>query len=222
MKHHISFDLEFKKNSYSGFYIALEGIDGSGKTTQVEKIVHHFRSQGKLVVQTREPRNDGVVGSLIRKILSGKLKVSAAALQYLYSADRAIHQEEIVIPSLKEGKVVISDRCFWSAIPYGILDRSKDYNIDDAELLLVTQGILSMYHQFITPDQTFYLQISLETAMKRISKEAKEIYEEEGKLRKVIKGYEWLAEKFPDEIRVVDGSKTVDEVTEEVVAKLLR
>lgn len=220
MKHHVSFDLELKKNPYTGVYIAIEGIDGSGKTTQVEKLVRHFEELGENVVQTREPRNDGIVGSLIRKILSGELKVPSTALQYLYSADRAIHQEEIIIPSLKEGKVVISDRCFWSAIPYGILDRGEDYDINDAQLLLVSQGILSMYYRFIVPDKTFYLQISLETAMKRISEGAKEIYEEKGKLGKVVKGYEWLLGRFPEEITVVDGEKNVEEVTGEIVKSL--
>ena len=222
MKHHVSFDLELRKNPYKGLYIAIEGIDGSGKTTQAKKLTAHFEKAGKFVVPTREPRKKGVVGSLIRKILRGELQVPPVSLQYLYTADRAIHHEEVIIPALKDGKVVISDRCFWSAIPYGILDRGEDYNIDDAQLLLVSQGILSMYHQFIVPDHTFYLRISLSEAMRRIKEDKKEaeIYEDENKLRKIMKGYEWLIEKFPEAITVIDGEGSVDEVTGAILAKL--
>ena len=217
----MSFDLELQKNPYRGLYVAIEGIDGSGKTTQVKKLAERFEAKGTSVVQTREPRNEGVVGGLIRKILRGELKVPLIALQYLYSADRAIHHEEVIIPALRNGKVVVSDRCFWSAIPYGILDRGEDYDMEDGDLLLVSQGILSMYHQFIVPDETFYLQISLETALRRISKEkAKEIYEDKAKLRKIIKGYEWLVRKFPKAITVIDGEKKVEEVTAEIVASI--
>lgn len=223
MKHHISFDLELRKNPHEGVYIAIEGIDGSGKTTQVEKVAQYFESKGKTLIRTREPRNGGVVGSLIRKILRGELTVPSVALQYLYSADRAIHNVEVIIPALNEGNVVISDRCFWSAIPYGILDRGEDYDFKDAEFLLVTQGILSMYHQFIVPDRTFYLRTSVETAITRLKKEqksVKEIYEDEGKLRKIVQGYEWLVKKFPEAIMIVDGEQPIEKVTREILLKL--
>ena len=120
MKYHVEFDLDFKRNPYKGLYIAIEGIDGSGKTTQVEKISRYFEKKGKQVVTTGEPRkNKGIVGKLIQDILLSKVKVPSIAFQYLMSAERAIHHEELILPSLKAGKAVVTDRCFWSAIPYG-------------------------------------------------------------------------------------------------------
>lgn len=223
MKYHVELDIELKRNPYKGVYIALEGIDGSGKTTQVEKLAEYFRSKGKSIIQTREPRKIGVIGDIVQKILTGKLKMSPVALQYLFSTDRVLHHEEVIIPALKAGKVVISDRCFWSAIVYGILDRTKGkYDYKDIEFLLIAHSLLSMYHQFIVPDYTFYLKVSLSTALKRISgkDDALEIYENRKKLKKAIGGYDWLSEKFNKEIIAIDGERGVGEVTKRMIGKL--
>lgn len=220
MRYNVNFDIELKKNSYGGIYISLEGIDGSGKTTQVKKLSEYFKSKGKEVVVTREPRKEGLVGDLVREILLGNVKVPSVSLQYLFSADRAIHHEELIIPSLKKGKIVISDRCFWSAIVYGILDRTKGkYDKSDADLLLISQSILSFYHQFTVPDYSFYLRISLKESLKRLSlkKEEKEIYEDKSKISKLLTGYDYLKERFTKEITVVDGEDSIDEVTRKVI-----
>src|SRR6185437_8637317 len=169
MKYHISFDIDFKRNSAKGLYIALEGIDGSGKTTQVERLVSFFKEKGREVVQTREPRKgEGLIGKLIQDILHGKTAVSPVAFQYLFSADRQMHHQELILPALAEGKVVISDRCFWSAIPYGILDTNDRIDPNAIQQKLVAQSILSFYHEFTVPDKTFYLDVSLDTAIERI------------------------------------------------------
>jgi dTMP kinase len=223
MKYHVEFDLELKKNPYKGKYIAIEGIDGSGKTTQVEKITEYFRKQGKKVIQAREPRKVGVIGEIAQKVLNGKLKMSRLALQYLFATDRVLSQEEVIIPALKRGDIVVSDRCFWSAIVYGILDRTGGkYDYKEADFMLIVYSILSMYHRFIVPDYTFYLKNSLSTVLSRIKSknDVKEIYEDREKMRKVIEGYDWLNTKFVKEIIVVDGEKPVDKVSKEIIKKV--
>ncbi len=222
MKYHIEFDIDLKRNPYKGVYIALEGIDGSGKTTQAGKLAEYFKSKGKSVVQTREPRKEGLVGDIVQKVLAGKLKMPSVGLQYLFSTDRVLHHQDVIIPALKSGKVIISDRCFWSAVVYGILDRVGRYDSSIADFLLISQSILSMYHQFIVPDFTFALSVTLETAFARISKkdDVKEIYEDREKLKKVIEGYDWLAKRFKNEITIIDGAKSVEEVTRKIVSKL--
>ncbi|EKD64561.1 MAG: dTMP kinase [uncultured bacterium] len=228
MKYHIELDLDFRRNPHKGLYIAIEGIDGSGKTTQAERLAKYFTVKRKKVVATREPRkNAGTVGRLIGDILVSKVKVPFAAFQHIMSAERSIHHEELIIPSLKKGKIVITDRCFWSAVPYGILDRMKDakdekYSFNFGEVILVGQSILSMYHQFTVPDYTFYLDVSIDTAVERIGKktERKELYEKKDKLEKISLGYKWLSKRFPKEITVIDGEKSEEEVTEEIVKKL--
>lgn len=223
MLYHVGLDIELKKNPYKGTYIALEGVDGSGKTTQVAKLAEYFRKLGKSVVATREPRKEGLIGDIVQQVLTGKLKMSAVALQYLFSTDRVLHHEDVIIPALKAGKVVISDRCFWSAIIYGVLDRTRGkYDYKDAEFLLIVHSLLSMYHQFIVPDYTFYLKVSLATALKRISSKADtlEIYENREKLQKAIEGYDWLSEKFAKEIITLNGEGSVSEVTERMIRKI--
>lgn len=221
MKYHVEFDLDFKKNPYKGRYVALEGIDGSGKTTQIAALSSYFTKVGMKVVTTREPRKDeGVIGELIQKILHGKTTIPPVAFQYLFSADRQMHHEEVIIPTLKEGQMVLSDRCFWSAIPYGIMDREGVVNDQSGDWLLVAQSILSFYHQFIVPDITIYLSVPLSLALERLGDEEKEIYETKEQLQKTIKGYEWLLKKFPEEFLVIDATKSVEAVTAEILSAI--
>ncbi|MBI2195925.1 MAG: dTMP kinase [Candidatus Levybacteria bacterium] len=222
MNYHVEFDIDLKRNPYKGRYIALEGIDGSGKTTQAEKLAQYFESKGKKVVLTSEPRKEGVIGDIVQQVLTGKLRMPPVGLQYLFSTDRVLHHAQIIEPALKEGKVVVSDRCFWSAVVYGILDRVGEYSKETANFLLISQSILSMYHQFIVPDYTFLLKVSLDSAISRISQkdDVKEIYEDKEKLRKVNEGYDWLAREFADEIKVVDGEGEIDEVTRRLISEI--
>jgi dTMP kinase len=162
MKYHIEFDLELKKNPYKGLYVALEGTEASGKTTQAERLKEYFESKGKQVVTTREPRKEGIIGDIVHQVLKGELKMDSLAFQYLFSTDRVLNHREVVVPALESGKVVISDRSFWSAIVYGVLDKTEgEYKKETIDQLLVAQSILSFYHQFIVPDYTFFLKIPL-------------------------------------------------------------
>ncbi len=221
MKYKINFEMELKKNPFKGLYIALEGTEASGKTTQVQELRKYFESKGREVVTTREPRKKGTIGDLVHKILLGETKFPALALQYLFTTDRVLNHEEIIKPALEAGKIVISDRCFWSAIVYGVLDRMGDkYDVKTEDYLLVAHSILSFYHQFIIPDFTFYLHIPLEISMERLKnerKQAKEIYEDEYKIRKVIEGYDGLFRRFKKEVTFVDGTKSIPEVTRQMV-----
>lgn len=222
MKYHISFDIDLKRNQEKGLYIAIEGIDGSGKTTQVKKLADYFKQQGKDVIVTREPRynGEGLISKLIQKILQGETKIPPVAFQYLFSADREMHHEELILPSLRAGKVVISDRCFWSAVPYGIMDRGGVLDENSAKYMLVSQCILSLYHQFTVPDMTLYLDLPLEIAMQRLhdAHTASSIYEDEEKLRKTIAGYQWLLKEFPKEFTIIDAKQSVEEVATEILS----
>ncbi len=223
MKYSIAFDIDLKKNSYKGKYIAFEGIDGSGKTTQVKELARFFAKQGKEVILVQEPRKKGLIGDLVHRVLRGEIKIPSTALQYLFTVDRVLQHSEVISPALKAGKTVISDRSLWSAVVYGILDRARSqYRYKEGELLLVSQSILSMYHQFIVPDYTFYLRISLPTALTRIlgKNEKREIYEDKEKLTELIKGYNWLVKKFSKEIVIIDGEKSVEDVSQKIIERI--
>src|SRR5260370_997100 len=126
MKYHIALDVDFRRNATNGTYIAIEGIDGSGKSTQVAHLEKYFSGNGRQVVVTSEPTRTTVVGKLIHDVLQATITIPSPALQYLYSADRVINHETIVQPALELGNVVLSHRVFWSAIPYGVMDKIMD------------------------------------------------------------------------------------------------
>jgi dTMP kinase len=223
VKRHIEFDLELRENPYNGLYIALEGTEGSGKTTQVERLKDYFESKGREVITTREPRKEGIIGELVHKILLGDLKLEPVAFQYLFSADRMLNHADVVEPALKDGKIVLSDRSFWSAVVYGVLDKGEEYNVENVDRLLVAQSVLSFYHQFIVPDFTFYLRIPVEISLERLKnerKQAKEIYEDESKIKRTINGYDELFDEFKDVITEVDGTKNIEEVTTQIIEKV--
>jgi len=222
MKYHIEFDLALRENPYPGLYIALEGTEASGKSTQVKILEDYFKGKGREVVLTREPRKEGLIGDMVHKILLGELELNPIAFQYLFSADRMLNHADVIEPALKQGKVVISDRCFWSAVVYGILDKSEGVSKQSVDRLLVAQSILSFYHQFIAPDLLFYLRIPLSTSLSRLGTktEAKEIYESEDKIRKVIKGYDFLLENFKDDIIEIDGNESIDMVTKNMIKRI--
>lgn len=224
MKYHVEFDIDFKRNPYKGLYIAVEGIDGSGKSEQVERLAEHFRKQGKEVVITSEPRKEGSIFSeMIHKMLLGEIKLSPIALQYLFTADRVENQRLTVIPALESGKVVISHRAFWSVLPYAVSDLEEKTYANTAQFLLAANSLLSQYHQFIVADQTFYLDVPVDLAMERLAgrtDKQPEFYEKEEKLKKHVIGYEWLLKTFPKEFTRIDGKKDISEVTKEIISKL--
>ncbi len=223
MKYPVQFELELNKNPYPGLYIAFEGIDGSGKTTQSDELKKYFEETGREVIETGEPRRTGEIGEMIHGILKKDSGISRIALQYLFSADRASHQEELIIPALKSGKVIVSDRTFWSSVAYGIMDRggleSPNVKIDQ---MLVAFSILSFYHQFVLPDITFYLDVKVDTAINRLSqmKRDLEIYEKSEVLGKVKDVYDWINEKFADELTRADGEKSKEEITKEIIGRI--
>jgi dTMP kinase len=220
MKYHIEFDLDFKRNPYKGKFIALEGIDGSGKTVEANLLTKALRKQGKEVFLTKNP-TDGHLGKFIRKMLQGKIDIPSVSIQYIFSADRQIQQLDI-IEHLKKGDIVISDRYFWSSVAYGVADKEGvDYE-NSAKQEVIAQSILSMYNQFIVPDVTFYLDASIKTGLLRrhdTSKE-KELYENMEKMKKIEKGYKWLLQEFPKEFTVIDAERTKKAVHNEIMKRL--
>lgn len=217
MNYKINFELDFKRNIYPGKFVVIEGIDGSGKTTQVHSLVEEL-SKTESVFATKNPTSRPI-GKFIRDVLIEKIKVPPVSIQYLFTADRQMQQEDIVA-HLKAGKTVISDRYFWSAIAYGMVDKA-DASKESADQLLVAQSLLSHYHQFLLPDLTIFLNVSVDAALERINHiqgHIKEIYEEKEKLEKISQAYEWINKQFPSEISLIDGSKSEKEVSDAVLS----
>ena len=220
MKYDIHFQLEIKRNMEKGKYYAVEGIDGSGKTTQAKLLADYLKRQGKEVLLTKEPTN-GPIAQLIYKVLHKEITMPSISLQYLFCADRAVHLEEVVIPALKEGKIVVSDRSLWSAVAYGIAD--QDLDKDEKERILVAyNAVLALYDGFLVPDKTIILKIPFAISVDRTEKrheQKQSIYDMSEELKQIEKEYMWLSEKFADVITVIDGDH--DHTPEQIHEKLV-
>lgn len=210
-----------EKNHYSGKFIVLEGLDGSGQSTQAGKLVDFLnRPEQKLkfghtgVHLTKEPTSS-LIGGLIRSQLSHEWKSSQECLQLLFSADRAHHLEKEIIPLLDRGITVISDRYFFSTIAYGSLDiKDRDW-------------LLNLNKNFILPDITFLLKVPSKVCIERIDKTrfSVTLFEQEEKLERVWGNFEKLSKEF-ENTYVVNGQGPVDKIHQEIVGiinkKLLR
>ncbi len=198
-------------NNYSGKFIVFEGLDGSGQTTQVELLKEFLEKKQYSVVATKEPTQDSKAGLKIKKILTEKIKIDPFELQKLFAEDRACHLREIIIPNLKDGKIVISDRYFFSSFAFG--------SADGADL----EKIIELNNQFLLPDICFLLKVSPKECIKRIEKrgEPKTLFEEERKLAKVWHFYEIISKRFKC-IKIIDGEKPIDDVFNDIKKIILR
>ncbi|MCL4415325.1 MAG: dTMP kinase [Actinobacteria bacterium] len=222
MKYKVNLEIDLKRNPYKGKYIAFEGIDGAGKTIQVEKLTDYLERKKKKVWNLHEPTRTDAIGEIIHEFLNGNLDLPPQSVQYLYTADRIYQLENLTIPALKKGNIVLSQRCFWSSVPYGMIDRSNG-KFDDkkGQNLLVALSILSAYTQVIAPDITVFLDVSAEEAHKRLQKIGiKEHYDKLGMLKELRKGYKWLIKKFPKEFIVINGDQPVEKVQEDLIKAL--
>lgn len=187
-------------------FIVFEGIDGSGKGTQVQLFVDYLIGRGEKVWLTKEPTADTEIGKKIRAILKGELPIPAdpMELQRMYVEDRRQHIVEIE-KHLANGEWVVSDRYLWSTVAYGSAS-GGDYDT-----------LLAMNRQFLVPDITFLIDISAETAMERIGKrgEAQEYFEHEDQLSKIRQVYLKLAETYPN-AKIINGNRSIEEVLKEI------
>jgi len=197
------------KNPYSGKFIVIEGLDGSGQSTQAGLLRDFLVKKGYKVVLTKEPTLDSEAGKEIRKILDKKTRVRPVQLQELFAQDRKEHLKNVIIPALKKGKIVISDRYFFSSLAYGTASGI------DLDWLIKLNG------EFLLPDITFLLKVSLGVCLERIKKRNKErtLFEGKEKLAKVWQIYKILPKKFKN-VYMIEGEKKILEVFSQIQALL--
>lgn len=198
-----------KIHNYLGFFVAIEGLDGSGSDKITGLLIEELKQQKLPVVATKEPTK-GPVGRVIKKLLLKKERpISPILLEFLFAADRALSMEEKIIPSLKLGKIVVSDRCLWSSIAYRSIE-------------LPLHWLLEINTRFIIPDVTYFVQVppsACATKIKR-GKDEVQIYSEEEKLNQIEEGYRWIINKFPYWFEYVDGEQKPKKVVEEILTHL--
>jgi dTMP kinase len=195
-------------------FIVMEGIDGAGKSTQAKLLAEWFEEQGYETVLTKEP-TDTAFGKLIRRlVLTGGregiidgARISHEAEALLFAADRAEHVHKLIKPSVEAGKVVISDRYFYSSLAYQWA-RGLDL------------GWLVDLNRFaIRPDLTVLLDLPVKESMKRINgRSIKTEFDKIAELQKKVReNYLQLAKRFP-EVRIVNALADVEDIHNDIVA----
>lgn len=196
--------------SNKGILIAFEGVDGAGKTTQVQLLANALREAGEEVVVSKEP-TDGIWGQKIRLSAStGRLPLEEELEAFV--EDRKEHIKNLIEPNLKEGKIVILDRYFYSTVSYQG-SRGADFQKVEAQMKSFAP----------IPDMVFLLDINPEISLKRISEQRKETpnqFEKLDTLNSVRKVFN-IIEKDDEEIWKLDGTKTIDTIHSDIVHLLL-
>jgi len=191
----------------SGFFIALEGGDGAGKSTQAEALAEWIRAKGHEVVLTREP-GATPVGKRLRSIL---LDVSSAGLSHraealLYAADRAEHVDTVVRPALERGAVVISDRYIDSSVAY----QGAGRDLSPTEIARINRWATNG----LVPHLTVLLDVSPDIARERFTEAPDRLESEPAEFHaRVRSGFLTLAAADPGRYLVVDAGQEPEAVT---------
>ncbi|MFJ9361309.1 dTMP kinase [Streptomyces mirabilis] len=196
-----------QKSTANGFFIALEGGDGAGKSTQAEALAEWIRAKGHEVVVTREP-GATPVGKRLRSIL---LDVSSAGLSHraealLYAADRAEHVDTVVRPALERGAVVISDRYIDSSVAY----QGAGRDLSPTEIARINRWATNG----LVPHLTVLLDVSPEAARERFTEAPDRLESEPVEFHtRVRSGFLTLAAADPGRYLVVDAAQEPEAVT---------
>ncbi len=201
-----------KKIMKKGYFITFEGLDGAGKSTQIQRVKEIFEKKGYEVVLTREPGGTKI-SEKIRKIIldNNNNEMSFVTEALLYAASRSQHVNEKIKPALESGKVVICDRYVHSSIAYQgygrMLGADKVMDINNHAI----DGLL--------PDLSFFILLSTEKAMERLKNSNRELdrleVEEIDFFERIANGYNEIADNFENAVKI-DASKTVDEIADQI------
>lgn len=194
-----------------GYFIVLEGPDGSGKSTVCDIVCEKLINEGYEIVHTREPGGIEIAEEIRNIILDPKnTAMDAKTEALLYAASRRQHLVEKVVPAKKEGKIVICERFVYSSLAYQGYGRRLGFD----DILKINEFAIGEDY----PDMTIYLDINEEEGLKRIEKRTFKDRLDKESLdfhHLVNEGYKAVLERFKD-TKVVDASKTIDEVVNEV------
>jgi dTMP kinase len=194
----------------TGLFFSFDGIDGAGKSTQMELFCEWLREQGHDVVQCRDPGGTPL-GEALREIILHQqdLTVCSAAEMLLYMASRAQLVAEVILPALHTGKTIVSDRFLVSNVAYQ--GHAGGVDVDDVWAVgaVATDGV--------RPDLTLMLDMPVEQAATRLNRELDRI-EARGTefLNRVREGFLQEAKKSPSRIAVIDAARDIESIQAEI------
>lgn len=196
----------------TGIFITFEGIDGSGKSTQVKYLANRLMTLGREVVLTREPGGSTGAEEIRSLVLEGAPERWSAETEILlFTAARRDHMEKLILPALEDGKIVICDRFADSTRMYQGLTRGDLRSTVDSltDLMIKRQ-----------PDLTILIDMDPELGHRRAKARntKEERFEDFGVdlQRRMRGGFLQLAKEFPDRIRIVNGNQSVEDLSEEI------
>ena len=196
----------------TGIFITFEGIDGSGKSTQVKYLANRLMTLGREVVLTREPGGSTGAEEIRSLVLEGAPERWSAETEILlFTAARRDHMEKLILPALEDGKIVICDRFADSTRMYQGLTRGDLRSTVDSltDLMIKRQ-----------PDLTILIDMDPELGHRRAKARntKEERFEDFGVdlQRRMRAGFLQLAKEFPDRIRIVKGNQSVDDLSEDI------
>lgn len=191
-------------------FISFEGIEGSGKSTQIELIEELIRAKGYQVKKLREPGTTEL-GEKIRNIFLEKTTetVDPITEAFLLYASRKHLDQNFLRQNLNDGAIVIADRYADATLAYQSYGKGLDQNF---------VKLIHDYSQLLSPDLTFYMDISAELSRERISDREMDRMESESIdfFKKVREGYLQIAHDNPERVVVLDANKTIDELHESI------
>ncbi len=194
-----------------GVFLTFEGIDGSGKTTQLRMLAEKLTAAGHRVVCAQEPGGTRL-GLEIRKILldAGSRDLRAVPELLLYFASRAQNVEEVILPALREGRIVLADRFTDASTAYQGYGRGLG-----VETVLALDGIAC---QGLKPDLTLLIDIDVETGFRlAAAREADRLERESREFRQRVRdGYLEIHRREPRRVALIDGTRSVEEVAAEI------
>jgi dTMP kinase len=200
--------MKMSKNAF----IALEGIDGSGKSTQTKLLCQRLAAAGYKEYATFEP-TDGPIGSMIRNIMKGNMKADDRTIAGLFVADRLDHllnEENGIVKKLAEGYTVITDRYYFSSYAYHGTHMDMDWVIQAN----------AMSARILRPDLNIFIDVSPETSMQRLSKRNNqiELYETLDNLKKVREKYMEAFDKLKaaENICIIDGNRSFEDIAADI------
>lgn len=188
-----------------GLFITFEGIDGCGKTTQIELLKEELEKKGYTVLLTREPGAKGLGEKLREILLNYDGEVSSNCESFLFLADRAQHVDTIIKPAINNGTIVLCDRHTDSTVAYQgygeELDLEQIYQLNK----IATNGVV--------PDITFILDIDIETSLQRIGK-GRDRMENAGRefFERVRNGYIEISKQEPERVKLLNGNSPIKEI----------
>ncbi len=201
-----------KQKVKKGKFIAFEGIDGSGKSTQIQLLSNTLRKMGIFCYTTMEP-TDSPIGSLIHQIMTGRIKTDNKVIAGLFVADRLDHllnDVNGVLAKINEGTTVITDRYYFSSYAYHSIDMPMEWVIQAN----------SQSKSILQPDINIFIDVDPDVAIERIAKNRfhQELFEKKARLIEVRKNYLEAFEKLEGEEKYVkiDGNRSQEAIANDI------